>query len=331
MATRQTTIDKEVILSEARRVLKMEGEAILSLQSRIGEEFLTVVQLILNCPGRLVVTGIGKTGHISNKLAATFASTGTPSFFLHPAEGVHGDLGMVTGDDIVLMLSNSGETSEVLALLPSIRRIGATVVAMTGNRHSTLAELADYILECRVEREACPLGLAPTSSSTATLAYGDALAMALLRARDFRPEDFAVYHPGGSLGRRLLLRIRDVMQVRSANPIVSQDITVQQALFAMTSSRMGAVSVVDEDGILLGIITDGDIRRGLEAATDNILNNPATSVMTSNPITITEDELATTAVRIMEDKEITHLPVIDGQGRPTGMVNIQDLLKAGVI
>ncbi len=332
MAHVTSLVDRDTIAAEARRVLEIEAQAILALQSAVDQEFITTVELILNCPGRLIVTGIGKAGHIANKLAATFASTGTPAFFLHPAEGVHGDLGMVTEADVVLAISNSGETSEVLALLPSLRRIGAKVVALTGNVKSSLAELADCVLYCGVEREACPLNLAPTASSTAALALGDALAVAVLQARDFRPEHFAVYHPGGSLGRRLLLRMRDVMQVRGANPLVTADKTVQEALFVITSSRMGAVSVIDEEGMLVGIITDGDIRRGLEAGGgESILTKPATSVMTRNPVTITGDELAAKAVKIMEAKEINDLPVVDEERRPIGMVNIQDLLKAGVI
>lgn len=325
-------LDFTAITAEARRVLEIEAEAILSLRSSVNDEFVKVVELILNCAGRLVVTGIGKSGHIANKLAATFASTGTPAFFLHPAEGVHGDLGMVTEADVVLALSNSGETSEILAMLPSIKRIGAQIVAMTGNRNSSLARNADYVLSCRVEKEACPLGLAPTASSTAALALGDALAMALLKARDFRPEDFAVFHPGGSLGRRLLLHMSDVMRIRGENPVVTEGQTVQEALFMMTSSKMGAVSVVNSEGKLTGIITDGDIRRSLEsAAGSNILKQPAASIMTKTPVTITSDQLAAKAVKIMEAREITDLPIVDEQYRPIGMVNIQDILKAGVI
>lgn len=302
------------------------------MTAALNDEFYRVIELIYNSSGRLIITGIGKSGHIANKLAATFASTGTPSFFLHPAEGIHGDLGMVTEHDIVLALSNSGETKEVLALLPSIKRIGAKVVAMTGNPKSSLANFADYVLSCEVEQEACPLGLAPTASSTASLALGDALAMALLRARDFRPEDFAIYHPGGSLGRSLLLRIADVMAVRRQNPVIREDQTIQEALFTMTASKMGAVSVVNHNNKLVGIITDGDIRRSLESAdTSNILYNQAASVMTKNPKTITADQLAAKAVKLMESLEIKDLPVVDENQQPIGMVNIQDILKAGVV
>lgn len=325
-------IDKEAVIQEACRVLDVEAQAVMAMKKSINDEFVEVVHLIAHCTGRLVVTGIGKSGHIGRKLAATFASTGTPSFFLHPAEGVHGDLGMVTEDDVVLAMSNSGETREVLALMPSIKRIGARVVAMTGKRASSLAQVADYVLLCAVEEEACPLGLAPTASSTAALALGDALAMALLKVKNFSPEDFAIFHPGGALGRRLLLRMSDVMQIRGQNPVVKETQTVEEALFMMTSTRMGAVSVVNEEGILVGIITDGDIRRSLRAKKPtNILEQPASTVMTRRPTTITSNELAAKAVKIMEAKEISDLPVVDSENRPIGMVNIQDILKAGVI
>ncbi len=327
-----SALDRDSIIQEARRVLEIEAKAVQQMTAALNDEFYRVIELIYNSSGRLIITGIGKSGHIANKLAATFASTGTPSFFLHPAEGIHGDLGMVTEHDIVLALSNSGETKEVLALLPSIKRIGAKVVAMTGNPKSSLANFADYVLSCEVEQEACPLGLAPTASSTASLALGDALAMALLRARDFRPEDFAIYHPGGSLGRSLLLRIADVMAVRRQNPVIREDQTIQEALFTMTASKMGAVSVVNHNNKLVGIITDGDIRRSLESAdTSNILYNQAASVMTKNPKTITADQLAAKAVKLMESLEIKDLPVVDENQQPIGMVNIQDILKAGVV
>lgn len=332
MKQASVVIDKEAIFEEACRVLDIEAEAVSLMKKAINDEFVAIVELIAHCAGRLVVTGIGKSGHIANKLAATFASTGTPSFFLHPAEGVHGDLGMVTEDDVVLALSNSGETREILALMPSIKRIGAKVVAMTGNPASSLAQVADHVLLCAVEKEACPLGLAPTASSTAVLALGDALAMALLKVKNFSPEEFAIFHPGGALGRRLLLRMSDVMSVRGQNPVVKENQTVEEALFMMTSTRMGAVSVVNDAGVLVGIITDGDIRRSLRAKrTNKILEQPASAVMTRRPTTITSNELAAKAVKIMEAKEISDLPVVDSENRPIGMVNMQDILKAGVI
>ena len=327
-----STLDHQSVIKEAHRVLEIESAAVTLMKDSVNDEFVKVVELIFNSTGRLVVTGIGKSGHIARKLAATFASTGTPAFFLHPAEGIHGDLGMITELDNVLALSNSGETKEVLALLPSLKRIGTTVIAMTGNSNSSLAQFADHILNCGVVQEACPLGLAPTASSTAALSLGDALAMAVLKAKNFRPEEFAIFHPGGSLGRSLLLRISDVMGIRGQNPVVKENQTIQEALFTMTSSKMGAVSVVDSNGKIVGIITDGDIRRNLETTgTGEILKQSAISVMTKKPTTITSDQLAAKAVKMMEAKEIRDLPVVDENFRPIGMVNIQDILKAGVV
>ncbi|MDI3547369.1 MAG: arabinose-5-phosphate isomerase [Halanaerobiales bacterium] len=325
--TLNNTVLKKAI-AEARRVLELEARSVLNLRETIGEEFAGLVKLIIESEGRVVFIGVGKSGIIAKKLAATFSSTGTPAFFVHAAEAFHGDLGMVTENDVVIAVSNSGETEEVLQLIPSIRRIGATIVAMTGNLSSTLAQYADVCLFAGVEEEACPHGLAPTASTTATLALGDALAIALSTTKGFTAEDFAIYHPGGSLGRRLLTKVRDVLEIRKANPVVTQDTSVKEALFTMTDSKMGSTSIVDEEGRLTGIITDGDIRRLLEKSAD-FLEKPVKEVMTKNPITITAEKLATEALKLMEDKEINDLPVIK-DGKPVGMLNFQDLLRAKV-
>ncbi|AGB42291.1 KpsF/GutQ family protein [Halobacteroides halobius DSM 5150] len=322
---------KEIAIKEqAQEVLKIEAEAIKGVSEAIDQEFVAVVQEILDCTGRVIMTGMGKSGFIAKKLAATLSSTGTPAFFLHPAEAIHGDLGMVTEKDIIIAISNSGETEEIVNILPVIKRIGAQIAAITGNIESTLAQTGDYTLEAAIEEEACPLNLAPTASTTAALALGDALAMVLLAIRDFKPEDFALYHPGGSLGRQLLLTVDDVLHVRERNPIVKQDSTLKETLFVMTSTRMGAANIVDAEGELAGIITDGDIRRLLEED-PHLMHKEAQEIMSVGPTTITPDKLAAEALKIMQDKEINDLPVVDQEGKPLGLVNFQDLLKAGVI
>lgn len=322
-----------MVIEQAKEVLRMEAEAINALIPRIGDGFVAAVEMILGCEGRVVVTGMGKSGLIGQKIAATMASTGTPAFFLHPAEGIHGDLGMVTVKDIVIALSNSGETDEVINILPVIKRIGAKIIAMTGRAESTLAENADVFLDVAVEREACPLGLAPTASTTAALALGDALAVALLSKRNFTPEEFALFHPGGSLGRKLLLTVEKVMHRGEENPVITSDKTLKEALFMITDKGLGACSVIDETGILVGIITDGDIRRSLEKGYD-VLSRPFTEMMTHTPKTITPEKLAAQALQIMENNKprpITVLPVIDNNKKPVGMLHITDLLKAGVV
>ena len=320
----------EQIKEQGRRVLDIEAKAVQSLKRAVDDSFIEIVQAILDCSGRVVMTGMGKSGFVAKKLAATFSSTGTPSFFLHPGEAIHGDLGMVTKKDIVVAISNSGETEEVLNIIPVIKRIGAQIVAMTGTLDSTLAENADYLLDSAVEEEACPMDLAPTASTTAALALGDSLAMALVAQRDFEPEDFALYHPGGSLGKRLLLTVDDVMHVRERNPVVNQETTLKETLFKMTSTRMGAASVVDESGELVGIIADGDIRRQLEKSAD-LVKRPVKDLMTKDPVRITSDKLAAEALKIMQDKEINDLPIVDEDNQPVGLINFQDLLKAGVL
>lgn len=324
---------EDVILEQARQVLRMEAEAVLEQVERIDEHFKAAVEMIMACPGRTVITGMGKSGIIGRKMAATLASTGTPSFYLHPAEGIHGDLGMVTEGDVVIALSNSGETGEVLHILPSLRRIGAKLIAMVGNPNSTLAKNSDIVLNVGVTREACPLGLAPTSSTTAALAYGDALALALLSKRKFTASQFAVFHPGGSLGRKLLLTVEDIMHSGTENPLVKADISVQDALFVITDKGLGAVSVVDDDNKMLGVLTDGDIRRGLSKGVD-FLKRPVTELMTASPKTITKEKLAAQALHIMESnrpKPITVLPVVDAENHVIGLLHMTDLVRQGVV
>lgn len=324
---------EDVMLEQARQVLRMEAEAVLEQVERIDEHFKAAVEMIMACPGRTVITGMGKSGIIGRKMAATLASTGTPSFYLHPAEGIHGDLGMVTEGDVVIALSNSGETGEVLHILPSLRRIGAKLIAMVGNPNSTLAKNSDIVLNVGVTREACPLGLAPTSSTTAALAYGDALALALLSKRKFTASQFAVFHPGGSLGRKLLLTVEDIMHSGTENPLVKPDISVQDALFVITDKGLGAVSVVDDDNKMLGVLTDGDIRRGLSKGVD-FLKRPVTELMTASPKTITKEKLAAQALHIMESnrpKPITVLPVVDAENHVIGLLHMTDLVRQGVV
>lgn len=323
----------EAMLERAREVLRMEAEAVLELIPRIDDNFAAAVKMILDCEGRTVVTGMGKSGLVGRKLAATLASTGTPSFFLHPAEGIHGDLGMVTCHDVVIAMSNSGETMEVINILPSLRRIGAKIIAMVGNADSTLGKNADLILNVGVSKEACPLGLAPTSSTTAALAYGDALALALLQKHNFTAKQFAIFHPGGSLGRKLLLTVGSIMHKGSENPLVRAETTVQEALFVITDKGLGAVSVVDENGIMQGVLTDGDIRRGLSKGID-FLKRPVKELMTRTPKTITEDKLAAQALHLMESnkpKPITVLPVIDENRKVIGLLHMTDLVRQGVV
>ncbi len=319
--------------TDAQKVLQMEAEAILDLIPRIDEHFDAAVEMILACQGRVVMTGMGKSGIIAHKISATLASTGTPSFYLHPAEGIHGDLGMVTADDVVIAMSNSGETGEVLNILPSLRRIGAKLIAMVGNAESTLAKNSDVVLDVGVKKEACPLGLAPTSSTTAALAFGDALAMALMGKHHFTSKQFAVFHPGGSLGRKLLLTVGDIMHSGSENPVVKGTATVTEALFIITDKGLGAVSVVDDNNIMIGLLTDGDIRRGLSKGVD-FLKRPVTELMTKSPKFITKEKLAAQALHIMEShtpKPITVLPVLDEERHVIGLLHMTDLVRQGVV
>jgi len=322
-----------MIIENAREVLTIEAAAIASLIPRINDQFAEIIKMILACKGRVIVTGMGKSGIVGKKIAATLASTGTPAFFLHPGEGIHGDLGMVTAEDIVLALSNSGETAEIVGIIPSIKRIGAPIIAMCGCQNSTMVRNADAFLDVAVEKEACPLGLAPTASTTATLAMGDALAVALLSERKFTSADFAVFHPGGSLGRKLLLTVENVMHSGADNPTVTLDKTVKEALFVMTRKGLGVTNIVDEQGFLLGIITDGDIRRGLERGHE-FLDKTVDSLMTKTPRTITADKLAAQALNMMEKNQprpITVLPVVDKENRSIGIIHLTDLLRQGVV
>ncbi|MBP2646132.1 MAG: KpsF/GutQ family protein [Firmicutes bacterium] len=322
-----------MIIEQAKQVLDIEADAIRALIPRINGQFTEAVQMILSCQGRVIVTGMGKSGLVGKKIAASLASTGTPSFFLHPAEGIHGDLGMVTAKDVVIALSYSGETNEVISILPVIRRIGAKIISMTGREQSTLAKNSDIFIDVAVEKEACPLGLAPTASTTATLAMGDALAVVLLSERRFTCEDFALFHPGGSLGRKLLLTVEHVMHSGPDNPVIQIGSTVKEALFVITAKGLGATSVIDDKGGLSGLITDGDIRRSLEAGL-GFLNMPVEKVMTKTPRTITQDKLAAQALSLMEKnnpRPITVLPVVDEAGKSIGMIHLTDLLRQGVV
>jgi len=316
--------------AQAKEVLKIEARAIQGLLRKVGISFNESIVLLAKCPGRVIVTGMGKGGIIGQKISATLSSTGTPSLFLHSAEAIHGDLGRVTKEDVVLAISNSGETEEVIRMLPLIKKIGAKLIALTGNVKSTLAKHSDVVLDVSVKKEACPLGLAPTASTTATLAMGDAIAVCLLKKKGFREEDFAFYHPGGALGKRLLLKVEDIMREGSANPVVSEEVLVKDVLFKITEARAGAASVIDKRKKLTGIFTDGDLRRHLE--TDGQLaRRKVKDVMTKNPVTISKNRLASEALRILKEKRIDELPVVDPKGRPIGMLDVQDLLKAGLV
>lgn len=314
----------------AKKVLKIERDAVSSLIKRIGPNFKRIVNVVRVIKGRVIVTGIGKPGFIAQKISATLSSTGTPSLYLHPAEALHGDLGMVTKDDLILALSNSGETEEIIKFLPVVKKIGAGLIAMVGNTKSTIARNADYVLDVSVKREACPLGLAPTTSTTAMLAMGDALAVALLDKKGFKEKDFAFYHPGGILGKRLILSVDDIMRKGNANPIVKENTLIKKVLLAVTRARAGSASVVDSKGRLVGIFTDGDLRRHIE--TDpGILNRKVKDVMTKEPAVIKKDKLAAEAFDILRSKKIDEIPVVDDKKRPVGLLDVQDLLKAGLV
>jgi arabinose-5-phosphate isomerase len=318
------------ILAMARRTLEIEAAAITSLVDRIDDSFLDAVNILLACKGRVVVSGMGKSGHVGGKIAATLASTGTPSFFMHPAEASHGDLGMITGQDVVIALSNSGESPEIAGIVPLIKRRGAKLISVTGNPVSTLGREADIHLNAGVPQEACPLNLAPTASTTAALALGDALAVATLFARGFTAEDFARTHPGGTLGRRLLIHVRDLMHGGEALPVVGQAASLKEALLEMTRKGLGMTAVIDSDHRLVGIFTDGDLRRLLDRDVD-VRSARIDEVMKRGPRTISLDALAVEAVRVMEEAKVNGLLAVDGEGRLRGALNMHDLLKAGVV
>lgn len=316
--------------SIAKKVLKIERDAISKLINRIDSNFEKVVDALYKTRGHVIVTGMGKPGFIAQKISATLSSTGTPSIYLHPAEALHGDLGRITKDDIILALSNSGETEEIVKFLPIVKKIGAKLVAMVGNTKSTLARNSDYLLDVSVNREACPLGLAPTTSTTAMLAMGDCLAVALLDKKGFREKDFAFYHPGGILGKRLILKVGDIMRTGGANPVVKDNATVKKVLLAITKARAGSASVVDSKGRLIGIFTDGDLRRHLESDS-NLIERRVKDVMTKNPTVIKKEKLAAEAFDILRAKRIDEIPVVDDKKRPIGLLDVQDLLKAGLV
>ncbi|WP_417224758.1 KpsF/GutQ family sugar-phosphate isomerase [Amphritea sp.] len=317
-------------LASAKRTIELERDAVNDLLEHLNDDFSKACRLALTCQGRVIVTGMGKSGHIGNKIAATLASTGTPSFFVHPGEASHGDLGMITRADVVIALSNSGETSEVLSILPLIKRMKAPLISITGNPESTLSRSADANLNVAIRQEACPLGLAPTSSTTASLVIGDALAIALLEARGFSAEDFAFSHPGGSLGRRLLLKVSDIMHSGDDIPKVTHSTMLKEALMEVTHKHLGMTTVVDDTGVLQGVFTDGDLRRTLDHDVD-MKSTPITEVMTTECTTVTSDILAAEALQIMQDKQINALIVLDDARRPVGALNMHDMLKAGVI
>ncbi|MDD4956477.1 MAG: KpsF/GutQ family sugar-phosphate isomerase [Candidatus Omnitrophica bacterium] len=317
-------------ISTAKKVLDMESKAIAALVGRIDGSFGKVIKLLVSTKGRVIITGMGKPGFIAQKISATMSSTGTPSLYLHPAEALHGDLGRVTREDVIIAFSNSGETEEVVKLIPIIRKIGAKLVAVTGNRKSTLARESDHVLDSRVDKEACPMGLAPTTSTTVMLALGDALAVALLEKKKFRPADFALFHPGGALGKRLLLRVGDIMRPKKDTPIVRKNVPVKEVLLKITKLRAGSASIVDGKGKLIGIFTDGDLRRHFEEGKE-LLTRTVGEVMTASPITIGPEHLAAEAFEILRDRKIDEIPVVDGKGRPVGVLDVQDVLKAGLV
>ncbi len=322
---------KHAFIELGLAVLKTESEAIAALTQRLNQDFHRACEMILGCEGRIVVTGMGKSGHIGNKIASTLASTGTPAFFMHPGEASHGDLGMITPEDLVIALSNSGETSEITLLLPLIKRLAIPLIALTGKPKSTIARAADINLDVSVSKEACPLGLAPTSSTTASLAMGDALAIAILQARGFTEEDFALSHPGGNLGRRLLLRVSDIMHTGDAIPLVNTEYSLKQTLLEMTSKGLGMAGVIDpESSRLVGIYTDGDLRRTFEKM-PNIETALVKDYMTANCVTIDAERIATEALNLMHDRKINALMVIDQNNLVQGALNIHDLLRAGVV
>jgi len=313
----------------AKEVIKIERDALSSLISRIDGNFSKACELILRSKGRVVVMGLGKPGFIAQKVSATLSSTGTPSLFLHPAEALHGDLGRVTKDDVVLAFSNSGHTEEIVKLLPLVKKIGAKLIAFAGNKNSPLAKHSDVVLDVSVKKEACPMNLAPTASTTAMLAMGDALAVALLEKKGFKVEDFAFFHPGGNIGKKLL-KVSDIMRKGRNHPVVKENARIKDVLFQITKARAGSATVVNKSGAMTGIFTDGDLRRHLEKDGFS-LEGPVSRVMTKNPISIDENKLAAEALEILRTRKIDEMPVVDKRKRPIGLLDVQDLLKAGIV
>jgi len=330
MTIKSTEQEHEKLLALGRAVIATETEALEKLNESIDENFIQACLYMLDCKGRVVVLGMGKSGHIGNKIAATLASTGTPAFFVHPGEASHGDLGMIKDDDVVLALSNSGETEEIMTLLPVIKRLGVPMISLTGNTNSSLAKTASVNIDVSVDKEACPLGLAPTASTTAALVMGDALAIALLEARGFGADDFAIAHPGGMLGRRLLLHVEDIMHTGEELPAVWEETLLREALLIMTQMGLGSTAIVDKENGVLGIFTDGDLRRALDSDID-VHKTTIGEVMTHNCKTINKDRLAAEALAIMEDFRINALPVVDKENKLIGLLNMHDLLRARVV
>ena len=324
------TLTDDELLALAAEVMDIESRAVEQLKSRLNNEFLAACRLCMDTTGRVVVTGMGKSGHVSNKIAATLASTGTPSFFVHPAEASHGDVGMITKHDLLLAVSYSGETAEVITILPIVKRMGAKLLSMTGNPNSTMAKAADVHLDISVAEEACPLNLAPTASTTATLAMGDALAVVLLKNRGFTAEDFARSHPSGNLGKRLILRVDDVMHIGDRIPAVGADVTIRDALLEMTAKGLGMTAIVDADRKVLGIYTDGDLRRTLDAG-DDVHSTKISDVMHADCKTTSADVLAAEALRMLEENKITSLLVVDDDNTLVGALNIHDLFREGLM
>lgn len=322
--------DSERMIGLGREVVDIERNAVAALHHRIGEAFVHACVLMMNCEGRVVVTGMGKSGHVGSKIAATLASTGTPTFFVHPGEASHGDLGMITPGDVVLSLSNSGETNEILTILPLLKRMGVPLIALTGNADSTLAREAEVHLDVGVEKEACPLDLAPTASTTAALVMGDALAITLLQVRGFTHEDFALSHPGGSLGKRLLLRVSDLMHEGERLPVVRESDPLREALLEMTAKGLGMTAILDASDTLVGVFTDGDLRRCFDVRHD-LHDARVGNVMTRNGVRIQADRLAAEALKLMQDRQINALLVVDNEDRLVGAINMHDLLRAGVV
>jgi arabinose-5-phosphate isomerase len=324
-------MNQDKIIQLAQDVIDTELQAVEALRPRIDAAFVKACDYMLHCQGRIVVTGMGKSGHIGGKIAATLASTGSPAFFVHPGEASHGDLGMITPQDVVLALSNSGETDELLTILPIIKRLDVPLIALTGNPASRLAQAADAHIDISVAKEACPLGLAPTASTTATLVMGDALAVSLLESRGFTQDDFARSHPAGQLGKRLLLHIADIMHTGDAVPQVQQEVMLSEALMEMTRKRLGMTTIVDADNRLIGVFTDGDLRRVLDHGSIDVNQKPIRECMTSPCLAITQDKLAAEALHMMDQKKINALPVIDHNNKVIGALNMHDLLRAGVV
>jgi arabinose-5-phosphate isomerase len=320
----------EKIIQDGKEVVRIESEAVKKLEERIDENFAKAVEMILNTKGRVIISGVGKSGIIARKIVATMNSTGTPALFMHPSDAIHGDLGMVKMDDVVILISKSGSTPEIIRIFPVLRRIGTKIIALVGDMKSHLAKESDIALDVSVEEEACPYDLAPTSSTTATLVMGDALAIALLKAKNFTKEQFALYHPGGTLGRRLTLKVEEIMTKGENVPIVHQDIDLHSAILEMTSKRLGATCVVNDEGKLVGIITDGDLRRAMEKFHD-LSNLKAKDVMGKNPKSIKPDVLASYAIQLMETYKITQLICIDDENHPIGMIHLHDLVNLGFI